>query len=93
MKVLKNFLDHHNSGFKIPDAHKDAVADKMSRLNNARNADRLIYFFELLQYLNAISKELEPLSTRVPDKVSDTEGSGSARCMTILCSIIIAIFP
>lgn len=74
MKVLKNFLERHNSGFKIPDAHKEIVAEKMSCLNNARNADRLIYFFELLQFLNSISKELEPLSTRVPDKVSDTEG-------------------
>lgn len=74
MKILKTFLDRHSSGFKVPDMHRHAVAEKMLALNNGRNAERLIYFFELLQYLNSINKDLEPLSTRVPDKVSDTEG-------------------
>ncbi|MCH5598738.1 AraC family transcriptional regulator [Niabella ginsengisoli] len=74
MKVAKTFIDHHATGFKIPNIYTLVVAEKIKAIHKAKNIDRLFLFFDLLKHLNSINNYLEPLSTGMLDKVSEAEG-------------------
>ena len=62
MKVLKNFLDQHLQGFKLPAIYNDEMGRLIVETKSASGADLLLHFFFILQFLSRITIKLEPLA-------------------------------
>ena len=63
MKNIKLFLQQHQKGFKIPEAHFKEISELMNIVSTENAFDQLMYFFQLLNTLNLFNSKLEPLST------------------------------
>lgn len=74
MKALQTFIEQHASGFKIPAQHVEAASEYFIKLNQANSSDTLVYFLQLLKFLQSIQKNLAPLSTVGLNKVTESEG-------------------
>lgn len=62
LKLLKNFVHQHQSGFKLPPQHVTEISNKMLRIAQTSGADQLMHFVDLLKLLSGYS-ELVPLSS------------------------------
>jgi len=74
MQLIKQFVDQHAGGFKIPAGYRAPVLERMLTVKDARNAGRMAEFVQLLQFLYSIRQQLTPLTDGALDKMSDTEG-------------------
>jgi AraC-like DNA-binding protein len=74
MKFVKSFLQHLNSGFKIPnDLFKD-ISSRMLSIYQSEGIDQLMQFLQLLKLFSSMSK-LEPLAVNsYPPAITDNEG-------------------
>lgn len=74
IKNLKNFLQNHQPGFKVPQQHVATVSSKMMMIQNSTGVDQLIHFLELLKQLSTYS-DLSALSSgSQPAAYSEHEG-------------------
>lgn len=74
VKHLKNFIQQHNSGFRIPNDKVESVSEKMLKIHNTAGVEQFLQFLDLLKQLASFEK-LEPLSTQTQNApLSDTEG-------------------
>jgi AraC-like DNA-binding protein len=74
MKFVKSFLQHLNSGFKIPnDLFKD-ISNRMLSIYQSEGIDQLMQFLQLLKLFSSMNK-LEPLAVNsYPPAITDNEG-------------------
>lgn len=75
MKALKNFLQQHQQGFKVPNVYFQPVAHGMNEVKNATGFDQLMQFLKLLKNMLDINTKLEPLSS-YGDLPAITENEG-----------------
>jgi len=74
IKNLKTFLNHQQTGFKVPQEHVTGISAKMLAVTNSTGIDQLIHFIELLKQLSSF-QELDPLSSvSRPASYSEHEG-------------------
>ncbi len=74
VKHLKNFVQQHNSGFRIPQNEVKELSEKMLRLHNSNGVEQFFNFIDLLKQLSSLNK-LEPLSSQTETvSYSDNEG-------------------
>jgi AraC-like DNA-binding protein len=76
IRNLKTFMDHRQTGFKVPAAHVEEVSARMLSIQESTGVDQLIHFIELLKQLSSFRGELTPLSSRSETAAaySDHEG-------------------
>lgn len=73
-KIVRNFLQDQQSGFKVPQQYVTEISNKMLRLQHCTGVDQLVHFMELLKQLSAF-QELMPLSScSQPAAYSEHEG-------------------
>jgi AraC-like DNA-binding protein len=74
MKNVKNFLQQHQCGFKIPALQVTELSNKMLRIRDSSGIDQLFCFVDLLRCLASL-QQLTPLSTASqPSVYSEHEG-------------------
>jgi AraC-like DNA-binding protein len=74
IKMVKNFLQNRQTGFKVPPEHVGEVSGKMLRIQQSAGVDQLIHFIELLKQLSSF-QQLAPLSScSQPTPYSEHEG-------------------
>lgn len=64
LKPLKNFILRQSNGFQLPPSSKKEVGDILLALQNSSGAEQFSHLFSLLGHLQALEKQLKPLSTR-----------------------------
>lgn len=62
LRQLKNFVQQHSSGFKVPAQQVTEISNKMLRIAQSSGADQLLHFVDLLKQLTAY-QHLPPLSS------------------------------
>src|ERR1044072_4000229 len=62
LKLLKNFVQQQQSGFKLPPQHVIEVSNRMLRISQSSGADQLMHFIDLLKLMSGYP-ELTPLSS------------------------------
>ncbi|QHS59625.1 AraC family transcriptional regulator [Chitinophaga agri] len=74
IKVLKNFIQQHQSGFKVPPEHATDISSRMLKITNSSGAEQLLQFIELLKQLSGCP-DISPLSSgQRAQPVSEHEG-------------------
>jgi AraC-like DNA-binding protein len=74
IKVVRNFLQDQQQGFKVPQEHVIEISNKMLRIQHSAGVDQLIHFIELLKQLSSLPG-LAPLSScSRPAAYSEHEG-------------------
>jgi len=74
VKAVKNFLQHQQAGFKLPQQHVAEVSNKMLRIQRSSGVDQLVHFIELLKLMSSL-QDLQPLSSySQPAAYSEHEG-------------------
>lgn len=74
IKVLKNFVQQHQSGFKVPQDHTAEISARMLKVTNSTGTEQLIQFVELLKQLSAYT-DISPLASgQKTQLVSEHEG-------------------
>src|SRR3982751_5455380 len=74
VKHLKNFVQQHNSGFRIPQSAVKEVSEKILRIHTSNGVEQFFNFIDLLKQLSSLNK-LEPLSSQTETvSYSDNEG-------------------
>ena len=74
IKLLKNFIQQHKSGFKVPPAQSPEISGKMMQIAGATGTDQLILFVDLLKQLSAC-QDITPLASgQKSQPVSEHEG-------------------
>jgi AraC-like DNA-binding protein len=73
IKNLKNFIEQHDRGFRIPEACVKNIAEKMFAVHKSSGVEQFFQFISLLKQI-AIIKELQPLSLQSTESYSDHEG-------------------
>ncbi|MBE9586385.1 helix-turn-helix domain-containing protein [Mucilaginibacter sp. JRF] len=63
LRPVKQFLNQHTQGFKIPVANCDAIAAIMMQVREASGSKKLLHFLELMQGMVAVEGKPEALST------------------------------
>lgn len=74
IKVLKNFIQQHQSGFKVPQEHAAEISSRMLKVTNSSGTEQLLQFVELLKQLSTY-QEITPLASgQKTQHVSEHEG-------------------
>jgi AraC-like DNA-binding protein len=73
IKNLKNFIEHHGTGFRVPDASVTGIAEKMLAVRDSSGVEQFFQFLSLLKQIAAL-EELAPLSLPSHESYSDHEG-------------------
>jgi AraC-like DNA-binding protein len=74
IKMLKNFIQQHQSGFKVPQEHAGEISGRMMKVTNSSGTEQLLHFVELLKQLSSCN-DICPLATgQKAQHVSDHEG-------------------
>ena len=74
VKHLKNFVQQHNSGFKVPQGAVNEIAEKMLKIRNSSGVEQFFQFLDMLKQLASFDN-LQPLSTQTESiSYSDNEG-------------------
>ncbi|MCF6404416.1 AraC family transcriptional regulator [Chitinophaga filiformis] len=74
IKVLKNFIQQHQSGFKVPQEHATEISSRMLKVTNSSGTEQLLQFVELLKQLSTY-QDLAPLASgQKTQHVSEHEG-------------------
>jgi AraC-like DNA-binding protein len=74
VKNLKNFVQQHHSGFRVPPKAVKGIAEKMLNIRNSSGVEQFFQFIDLLKQLSSFNN-LEPLSTQAESiSYSDNEG-------------------
>jgi AraC-like DNA-binding protein len=74
IKLLKNFVQQHQSGFKVPPEHAVEISGKMLKVTNSNGTEQLIHFVDLLKQLSSYS-DITPLASgQKTQLVSEHEG-------------------
>lgn len=74
MQWLATFIQQHQNGFKVPQAHQAYVASEMQAVQQAGSTEIMLRFLGLFQSLQQLSGQLEPLSTSILSGFSESEG-------------------
>lgn len=74
IKVLKNFIQQHQSGFKVPQEHAAEISSRMLKVTNSSGTEQLLHFVELLKQLSTC-QDIAPLASgQKTQLVSEHEG-------------------
>jgi AraC-like DNA-binding protein len=74
VKHLKNFIQQHNSGFRVPQHAVKQVSEKILKIHSSSGVEQFFQFIDLLKQLSSID-QLEPLSSQTENvSYSDHEG-------------------
>lgn len=74
IKVLKNFIQQHQSGFKVPQEHAAEISTRMLKVTNSSGTEQLLQFVELLKQLSTY-QDITPLASgQKTQHVSEHEG-------------------
>lgn len=74
MKLLRNFVQQSQGGFKVSPLHTAEISGQMLRISNSGGAEQLMYFVELLRILSGYP-DITPLANiNKTAMVSDHEG-------------------
>lgn len=74
IKVLKNFIQQHQSGFKVPQEHATEISSRMLKVTNSSGTEQLLQFVELLKQLSGY-QDITPLASgQNTQHVSEHEG-------------------
>jgi AraC-like DNA-binding protein len=74
IKLLKNFVHQHQSGFKVPPEHAVEISGKMLKVTSSNGTEQLIQFVDLLKQLSSYS-DITPLASgQKTQLVSEHEG-------------------
>ena len=74
IKVLKNFIQQHQSGFKVPQEHSAEISTRMLKVTNSSGTEQLLQFVELLKQLSTYH-DIAPLASgQKTQHVSEHEG-------------------
>jgi AraC-like DNA-binding protein len=74
IKVLKNFIQQHQSGFKVPQEHATEISSRMLKVTNSSGTEQLLHFVELLKQLSTY-QDITPLASgQKTQHVSEHEG-------------------
>ncbi|MGJ7032513.1 AraC family transcriptional regulator [Niabella hirudinis] len=74
MRLVKDFLEAHPSGFKVSDPHTESITRRLYTLLGKRHVSRITGFLELLTALHNVRKFVEPFAPAVLGDVSESEG-------------------
>ncbi|MDB5142737.1 MAG: helix-turn-helix protein [Mucilaginibacter sp.] len=75
MKVLKDFIQQNQQGFKLPSAYVDRVSRTLLDIQNASGPDQMIHFLHLLKILQGIPFKPDPLSASgISSEITESEG-------------------
>ena len=73
-RQVKDFVQQHNMGFKIPEENVENISARMLKLKHSSGLEQFILFIELLMQLSGLEK-LKVLSTQSRNEsYSDNEG-------------------
>ncbi|WP_343693024.1 AraC family transcriptional regulator [Chitinophaga sp.] len=73
-KLLKNFIQQSQSGFKVPPSYTAEVSSKMMQITNSSGTDQLLQFVDLLKQLSGYT-DMTPLATaQKTQMVTEHEG-------------------
>ena len=73
-KTVKNFIQQHSSGFKIPQQHVAEISNLMLQLKNGDGVEQMLHFTGMFKKLLSY-KKMPPLSTSSqPQQYSESEG-------------------
>jgi AraC-like DNA-binding protein len=74
IKVLKNFIQQHQAGFKVPQEHAAEISTRMLKVTNSSGTEQLLQFVELLKQLSTY-QDITPLASgQKTQHVSEHEG-------------------
>ncbi|SHN08575.1 AraC family transcriptional regulator [Chitinophaga sp. CF418] len=74
IKMLKNFIQQHQSGFKVPQEHATEISSRMLKVTNSSGTEQLLQFVELLKQLSSY-QDITPLASgQKTQLVSEHEG-------------------
>ena len=74
VKHLKDFVQQHHSGFRVPQQAVKEISETMQKVRNSSGVEQFFQFIDLLRQLSAFDK-LEPLSRQAGSvSYSDNEG-------------------
>ncbi|SDH42733.1 AraC family transcriptional regulator [Chitinophaga filiformis] len=74
IKLLKNFIQQHQSGFKVPQEHATEISSRMLKVTNSSGTEQLLQFVELLKQLSGY-QDITPLASgQNTQHVSEHEG-------------------
>ncbi|PSL19929.1 AraC family transcriptional regulator [Chitinophaga ginsengisoli] len=74
IKMLKNFIQQHQSGFKVPQEHATEISSRMLKVTNSSGTEQLLQFVELLKQLSGY-QDITPLASgQKTQQVSEHEG-------------------
>lgn len=74
IKMLKNFIQQHQSGFKVPQEHAAEISTRMLKVTNSSGTEQLLQFVELLKQLSTY-QDITPLASgQKTQHVSEHEG-------------------
>ena len=75
MSMISSFLKNNKHGFKIPSQYNAEISPKVSQVHDASGTDVLFNLINLLNSLQNITEEVEPLcSSMYSSDISETEG-------------------
>jgi AraC-like DNA-binding protein len=75
MRALKDFLQQHQQGFKLPAEYVDKVSRNMLDIQGTSGPDQMIHFLQLLRILQSIPSKPEPLSAfGISPGITESEG-------------------
>lgn len=63
IKSVKNFIQQHNTGFRIPQNMVKSISEKMLNIRNSSGVEQFFQFLDLLKQLS-FQENLAPLSTQ-----------------------------
>jgi AraC-like DNA-binding protein len=74
IKMLKNFIQQHQAGFKVPQEHATEISVRMLKVTNSSGTEQLLQFVELLKQLSTY-QDITPLASgQKTQQVSEHEG-------------------
>jgi len=74
LKLLKNFVQQHQCGFKLPPQYVTEVSGKMMRIAQSSGADQLMHFVHLLKLLSSYQDLIRLSAGNKTPKFSEHEG-------------------
>lgn len=74
MYLIKNYLQANQCGLRISIAQHDQVVQKMLAVQQSKNHGLIIAFLQLLNVLQQVESNSQPLSVNAPKAFSETEG-------------------
>ncbi|MDB5023680.1 MAG: helix-turn-helix protein [Mucilaginibacter sp.] len=75
LRALKDFLQQHQQGFKLPAECVEKVSANMLDIQRSSGPDQMIHFLQLLRILQGIASKPEPLSAfGISPGITESEG-------------------